>query len=485
MKLAFMSFLVASTSALVHAEALRSNVIVLSVLTASARSVEGHLRQDTSPTLDEQPLIDGEDTVLQVDRFPWLSNAMKINNNAVILEEPDIIEDEDDPRYHRLPSFTSISAFVDQQGPSESSSISSHPAFADQEHGASASYTLAHGRLRKDTSPTLDEQPLIDGDNTVLQDDNGSRFLNAINWNWNHFPWLSNAMKINNNAVILEEPDIIEDEDDPRYHRFPSFTSISAFVDQQGPSESSSISSHPVFADQEHGASATYTLAHGHRQQDTSPTLDRIIKNIIKDEDVKINNYSRDQKRYLLSPWCDSTTPEMWHPNFSVAWSGRGCTLKADCDSRGYSTQVECCKGAFGGQMSGACIKGLPNPPTFSPTTAAGASGKWYVDQGGAWSTGGCKNTIPYPTYATVFFDTQLLCCKGAFGGQTSGACINGLPNPPTFSPTTAAGASGKWYVDQGGSWSTGGCKNTIPYPIYATVFLYEDYQDCRLLLGR
>ena len=162
MKLAFMSFLVASTSALVHAEALQSNIIVLSVLTASARSVEGHLRQDTSPTLDEQPFIDGDETVLKANNgrflnainwnwnhFPWLSNAMKINNNAVILEEPDIIEDEDDPRYHRLPSFTSISAFVDQQGPSESSSISSHPAFADQEHGASASYTLAHGRLRK------------------------------------------------------------------------------------------------------------------------------------------------------------------------------------------------------------------------------------------------------------------------------------------------------------------------------------------------
>ena len=67
MKLAFMSFLVASTSASVHAEGLRSNVIVLSVLTASARSVEGHLRQDTSPTLDEQPIIDGNDTVLKVN----------------------------------------------------------------------------------------------------------------------------------------------------------------------------------------------------------------------------------------------------------------------------------------------------------------------------------------------------------------------------------------------------------------------------------
>ena len=213
MKLVFMPFLVASTSALVHAEALRSNVIALSVLTASARSVEGHLRQDTSPTLDEQPLIDGDDTVLQVDRFPWLSNAVKINNNA---------------------------------------------------------------------------------------------------------------------AVILEEPDIIEDEDDPRYHRLPSFTSISTFVDQQGPSESSSISSHPAFADQERGASASYTSARGHLRQDTSPTLDRIIKNIIKDEDVKLNNNAvllkeEQEPRTLLSSWCAPTTPEMWHPNYSVAWSGGGC----------------------------------------------------------------------------------------------------------------------------------------------------------------
>jgi len=113
LKLAFMPFLVASTSALVHAEALRSNVIVLSVLTASARSVEGHLRQDTRPMLDEQPLIDGDDTVLQVDRFPWLSNAMKINNNAVILKEPNIIEDKDDPRYNRLPLWTKITVTLD------------------------------------------------------------------------------------------------------------------------------------------------------------------------------------------------------------------------------------------------------------------------------------------------------------------------------------------------------------------------------------
>jgi hypothetical protein len=53
MKLALMSFLVASTSASVHAEALQSNVIVLSVLTALARSVEGQ------STINEQNLLDG------------------------------------------------------------------------------------------------------------------------------------------------------------------------------------------------------------------------------------------------------------------------------------------------------------------------------------------------------------------------------------------------------------------------------------------
>jgi hypothetical protein len=63
--------------------------------------------------LDEQPLIDGDDTVLQVDRFPWLSNAMKINNNAVILKEPNIIEDKDDPRYNRLPLWTKITVTLD------------------------------------------------------------------------------------------------------------------------------------------------------------------------------------------------------------------------------------------------------------------------------------------------------------------------------------------------------------------------------------
>jgi hypothetical protein len=247
---------------------------------------------------------------------------------------------------------------------------------------------------------------------------------------------------------------------------------------------------------------------------------------------------------------------------------------------------------------------------TSTPSASPAAAGKWYAEQG-TWSIGGCKNTIPYPVYATVFFDNQLACCKGAFDGQTSGACIKGIPNPPTFSPTTStptttnvtitnlpnsddttnastpspneivtnpecdaepdfismksgtgckeyifcehnvivltitcpdgllfngmycdfsenvvcvdpetvtsttnpghetaspsqsltvstaspstrstsshttsthsvsSAATGKWYAEQG-TWSIGGCKNTIPYPIYATVFFDNQLACCK-----
>ena len=49
--------------------------------------------------------------------------------------------------------------------------------------------------------------------------------------------------------------------------------------------------------------------------------------------------------------------------------------------------------------------------------------------------TAGCKNTTPLPPHATLFYATQLACCKGAYSGQISNACIKGLPSPPTKLP--------------------------------------------------
>ena len=78
------------------------------------------------------------------------------------------------------------------------------------------------------------------------------------------------------------------------------------------------------------------------------------------------------EERELLSAWCDPITPAKWHPNYAVVWSTAGCTFKADCDSPGYESELACCDGAYGSQVSGACKAGFANPST---TTT-----KWYAD---------------------------------------------------------------------------------------------------------
>jgi len=226
------------------------------------------------------------------------------------------------------------------------------------------------------------------------------------------------------------------------------------------------------------------------------------------------------QRRDLLSSWCPSSTPVLWHRDLTKTWSAGTCINVADCDSPGFQTQLECCKGAFGGQMSGACLKGLPNPPTQLPTSLLTKSpshlptslptksptalntneGKWYADYGTTWTDAGCKTTLPHPNYATLFFDTQLECCKSSFAGQTSNACLKGLPDPPTQLPTSLLTKSpshlptslptksptalntneGKWYADYGTTWTDAGCKTTLPHPNYATLFFDTQLECCK-----
>jgi len=57
-----------------------------------------------------------------------------------------------------------------------------------------------------------------------------------------------------------------------------------------------------------------------------------------------------------------------WHPVYSQGWLGGSCQYTIDCNSPGYDTELDCCKGAYPGQSSGYCLSQLPNPPTLSPT---------------------------------------------------------------------------------------------------------------------
>ena len=143
--------------------------------------------------------------------------------------------------------------------------------------------------------------------------------------------------------------------------------------------------------------------------------------------------------------------------DYSQPWSISGCVQKADCDSPGYANQVTCCAAQYREQTGGACS-------TVVISTTNPNNGKFYADYSTPWFTAGCKNTLPHPLSATVFYDTQLACCKAVFVGQTSNACVMGLPSPPTAkptvapttvapttkSPTTVAGQGGGWYADYG-----------------------------------
>jgi hypothetical protein len=177
-------------------------------------------------------------------------------------------------------------------------------------------------------------------------------------------------------------------------------------------------------------------------------------------------------ERELLSSYCAPTTPTVWHPNYVVVWSIAGCIYKANCNSPGFITEMACCDGAYGGQVSGAYKAGLIIPSS--------ATTNQYTNYGMAWPIAGCKTAFPYPNYATTFYKTQQAFCKGACGGQSSGACLAGLPLSPTMAPVTAGGVGGKWFADYGKSWCIAGCKNTFPYPNYATIFYSSQLECCK-----
>ena len=90
-----------------------------------------------------------------------------------------------------------------------------------------------------------------------------------------------------------------------------------------------------------------------------------------------------------------------------------------------YNTQLECCKLAYAGQTSKACLAGLPEGlrPTSSPTGPNGPG--WYNNQNdGDAAVRVCTQETPRPQWGTSGdYDTLLECCNKEFGWQTSKAC--------------------------------------------------------------
>jgi hypothetical protein len=171
----------------------------------------------------------------------------------------------------------------------------------------------------------------------------------------------------------------------------------------------------------------------------------------------------------LPSPPTQSPTAtgglEVYYPDYDTAWSDATCINERPLPSGRptYDTMLDCCKGAYGGQVSGKCLAALPSPPTQSPTGSGGLD-VYYPKPGVAWTEGYCINERPFPNNVGQGYDDMLACCKGAFGGQVSGKCLAELPSPPTSSPT-ASGGLDVWYPKPGAAWNTGYCINDGPFP--------------------
>ena len=122
-----------------------------------------------------------------------------------------------------------------------------------------------------------------------------------------------------------------------------------------------------------------------------------------------------------------------------------------------YESQLECCEKAYSGQSSGACIFSLPSsvrdtlPVVWFPV---------YAEQI-------CVSTEFEPrNHGVNGYKTQLECCKKEYGhgDDDMERCFQGLPNPPTISPTPVGGLS-IWWPDYSRAFNSGVCINKGPIP--------------------
>ena len=183
------------------------------------------------------------------------------------------------------------------------------------------------------------------------------------------------------------------------------------------------------------------------------------------------------------SPTNTGNTGSLYYPDYETAWPEAGCVnvLPVPSGRPTYTSQLACCKGAYGGQVSdsprrgsnielhcrrllsidhltqllyppnpplfkisGVCLSQLDSPPTTSPTSTGGLD-VYYPNYEAAWDKAACVNTRPMPSGRPVY-STMLACCKGAYAGQMSGYCLSQLEAPPTTSPTSSDATADFWY---------------------------------------
>ncbi|KAL7427797.1 hypothetical protein ACHAXH_000674, partial [Discostella pseudostelligera] len=94
-------------------------------------------------------------------------------------------------------------------------------------------------------------------------------------------------------------------------------------------------------------------------------------------------------------------------------------------------------------------------------------SAGWHPIYSYGWDAGRCEYST---TCDSPVYETNLACCKAAFGSQSSGYCLTTLANPPTLAPTKTGGPDA-YYPNYSPDWSMGTCTNAVPVPSGRPVF--------------
>jgi hypothetical protein len=143
----------------------------------------------------------------------------------------------------------------------------------------------------------------------------------------------------------------------------------------------------------------------------------------------------------------ETSDPSLWYPDYNPLWSQGKCTnaLPLENGRPTYENQLECCQNAYRGQASGICLADVPNQPNSISAVAQSDDGNqvesltmWYADYNPLWSLGKCVSESPVPDNRPWYY-TQSECCEKVYGGQTSGACLEGLELVPIQSAGSLA----------------------------------------------
>lgn len=172
-----------------------------------------------------------------------------------------------------------------------------------------------------------------------------------------------------------------------------------------------------------------------------------------------------------------------WHPYYAAGWKNGFCQYTRTCDSPSYSSLLECCQKAYGGQTSKYCISRLESPPTFRPTDSPTVQPTseptvyteyWYPQYELSWKVSYCLSTErgqPAPKGRPLYL-TNADCCMGAYAGQVSETCFQKMANPPSQSPTTQSPTVSPttevapfYYPRYEEPWTKSGCSNLRPLP--------------------